>query len=48
MEAHKFPREGAALLTSLTESDGLAELADQRASVSIGDMIRFYRHELLW
>lgn len=47
-EAHKFPKEGAALLTSLTESDGLAELADQSTSVSIGDMIGFYPHALLW
>jgi molybdopterin molybdotransferase len=47
-EAHKFPKEGAALLTSLTESDGLAELADAVTSIGVGDQIGFYPHELLW
>lgn len=47
-EARKFPKEGAALLTSLTESDGLAELVDDATSVSVGDTIGFYPHELLW
>ncbi len=47
-EARKFPKEGAALLTSLTESDGLAELTDDATSVSVGDTIGFYPHELLW
>ena len=40
LEAHKFPKEGAALLTSLTTSDGLAELADGVTSVAAGDIIR--------
>ena len=47
-EARKFPKEGAALLTSLTESDGLAELVDDATRVSVGDIIGFYPHELLW
>ena len=46
-EAHKFPKEGAALLTSLTASDGLAELADDATQVAVGDMISFYPHEAL-
>jgi molybdopterin molybdotransferase len=47
-EAHKFPRDGAGVLTSLTESDGLAELGDDVTSVSEGDMIAFHPHALLW
>jgi molybdopterin molybdotransferase len=47
-EARKFPKEGAALLTSLTESDGLAELTDDATGVSVGDTIGFYPHALLW
>jgi molybdopterin molybdotransferase len=45
LEGRKFPKEGAALLTSLTTSDGLAELADDATSVSEGDMIAFYPHD---
>ena len=47
-EAHKFPRDGAGVLTSLTESDGLAELADDLTRVAEGDMIAFHPHGLLW
>ncbi|MFL1876725.1 molybdopterin molybdotransferase MoeA [Hansschlegelia beijingensis] len=47
-EAHKFPRDGAGVLTSLTESDGLAELADDVTRVAEGDMIAFHPHGLLW
>jgi molybdopterin molybdotransferase len=48
LEARKFPKEGAALLTSLTQSDGLAELDDHIKSVAPGDMIGFYPHAVLW
>ena len=48
LEARKFPKEGAALLTSLTTSDGLAELADDATGVSIGEMISFYPHDAFW
>lgn len=48
LEARKFPKEGAALLTSLTQSDGLAELDDHVKSVAPGDLIAFYPHALLW
>jgi molybdopterin molybdotransferase len=47
-EAHKFPRDGAGVLTSLTESDGLAELGDDVTRVAEGDMIAFHPHGLLW
>ena len=48
LEARKFPKEGAGLITSLTESDGLAELGHNVENVEVGDMIAFYPHELLW
>jgi molybdopterin molybdotransferase len=48
LEARKFPKEGAALLTSLTTSDGLAELADDATGVAVGDMISFYPHDSFW
>ena len=48
LEARKFPKEGAALLTSLTTSDGLAEIADDATGVSVGEMISFYPHDAFW
>jgi molybdopterin molybdotransferase len=48
LEARRFPKEGAALLTSLTTSDGLAELADEASGVAVGDMINFYPHDAFW
>lgn len=48
LEARKFPKEGAALLTSLTTSDGLAELDHDAAGVSEGEMIAFYPHDSFW
>jgi len=48
LEARRFPKEGAALLTSLTTSDGLAELADDVTAVAVGDMIGFYPHDSFW
>ena len=37
--AGKFPREGAGLLSSLTESDGFAELPEEITRVAPGDPI---------
>ena len=48
LEARRFPKEGAALLTSLTTSSGLAELADDATGVAVGDMIAFYPHDSFW
>ena len=45
LEARRFPKEGAALLTSLTTSDGLAELADDATAVAVGEMISFHPHD---
>ncbi len=38
--AEKFTREGAGLLTSLTESDAFAELAEEVTAVSPGDTVQ--------
>ncbi|MGY2049395.1 molybdopterin molybdotransferase MoeA [Methylobacterium sp. JK268] len=48
VEAVKFPREGAGLLTSLCGSDGLAELPEDATGVTEGDRIAVYLHPLLW
>jgi molybdopterin molybdotransferase len=48
LQAVKFAREGAGILTSLTGSDGLVELPEACTTVSEGDVVRFYAHELLW
>jgi molybdopterin molybdotransferase len=41
LEATKFPREGAGLLSSLADTDGLAELGEDVTQVSPGDAIGF-------
>ncbi len=41
LEATKFPREGAGLLSSLADTDGLAELGEDVTQVSPGDTIGF-------
>lgn len=48
VEAVKFPRDGAGLLSSLTGSDGLAELPEAVTGVAEGDVVEVYRHPLLW
>jgi len=40
-EAVKFPREGAGLLSSLVETDGLVELSEGTTAVKPGDMVWF-------
>ncbi len=40
-EARKFPREGAGLLSSLVESDGLVELGEEVRTVAPGDTVAF-------
>jgi len=40
-EARKFPREGAGILSSLVESDGLVELAEDTLTVSPGETVAF-------
>jgi molybdopterin molybdotransferase len=36
------------MLSSLTESDGLVELEDDRTEVVPGDAVRFHPHGALW
>ncbi|TDR93170.1 gephyrin-like molybdotransferase Glp [Enterovirga rhinocerotis] len=42
-----FPRDGAALMSSLIGSDGLAEIPDDATSVCEGDLLRFHPHAAL-
>ncbi len=46
-EAHKHPREGAGVITSLTETDGLVELAEHVTRIGPGDLIGFYPYAAL-
>lgn len=39
--AHKFPREGAGILTSLVEADGLVELSEDTTQLTVGTMVDF-------
>lgn len=48
LEAHKFGRDGAGILTSLTGSDGLVELPDDVTGIVAGDGIAYFPHALLW
>ncbi|KQZ93834.1 molybdopterin biosynthesis protein MoeA [Mesorhizobium sp. Root157] len=41
VEAMKFPREGAGLLSSLVETDGLVELRERITSVEVGETVSF-------
>ncbi|GBU19187.1 MULTISPECIES: gephyrin-like molybdotransferase Glp [Methylobacterium] len=47
-ELHRFPRDGSALLSSLTESDGLAEIPDEATRIEPGAILRFHPYGLLW
>ncbi len=41
LTAHKFARDGAGILTSMVESDGLIELAEDITQLREGDMVDF-------
>jgi molybdopterin molybdotransferase len=45
--AQKHPREGAGALTSLTETDGFLELADDLTNISEGTIAPFFAYEVL-
>jgi molybdopterin molybdotransferase len=47
VEARKHPREGAGVLTSLTETDGLVELPETVTRVEPGDRVGFLPYEVL-
>ena len=46
-EAVKFPREGAGLLSSLVETDGLVELGEEITRVDAGETVRFFAYAAL-
>jgi molybdopterin molybdotransferase len=41
LEVRKFPREGAGLLSSLVDTDGLVELPEEVTRVEAGDSVGF-------
>jgi molybdopterin molybdotransferase len=47
VEAVKFPRDGAGIITSLTETDGLVELGEDVTAVMPGEMVGFLSHAVL-
>lgn len=47
IEAAKHPRDGAGVITSLTETDGLVELPEPVTAVQPGDMVGFLPYALL-
>ena len=47
VEAQKHPREGAGILTSLTETDGLVELPEAVTRVEPGDKVGFLPYAIL-
>jgi molybdopterin molybdotransferase len=47
VEAVKFPRDGAGVITSLTETDGLVELGEDVAEVVPGTMVGFLSYATL-
>jgi molybdopterin molybdotransferase len=46
--AYKHGVEGAGILTSLTQTDGLAELAEAVTTVAPGDSISYLPYEMLF
>jgi molybdopterin molybdotransferase len=48
LEARRFPKEGAALLTSLTTTDGIAEIPEEATAITAGELIIFYPHDAFW
>jgi molybdopterin molybdotransferase len=47
LEAKKFPREGAGLLSSLVDTDGLVELGEEITQVAIGQTVGFLSYASL-
>ena len=47
LEAVKFPREGAGLLSSLVETDGLVELREEITRVEPGESVSFFAYAAL-
>jgi molybdopterin molybdotransferase len=47
VEAVKFPRDGAGVITSLTETDGLVELGEDATEIAPGAMVNFLSYAAL-
>jgi len=47
VEAVKFPRDGAGVITSLTETDGLVELGEEDTEIAPGAMVGFMSYAVL-
>ena len=47
LEAVKHPQDGAGILTSLTQTDGLLEFTEETASVAPGDRVGFLSYSVL-
>jgi molybdopterin molybdotransferase len=47
VEAVKFPRDGAGIITSLTETDGLVELGEEVTAIAPGAIVGFLSHAVL-
>jgi molybdopterin molybdotransferase len=47
VEAVKFPRDGAGVITSLTETDGLVELGEEVTEIAPGAMVGFLSYAAL-
>lgn len=47
-ELQLFARDGAAMLSPLAQSDGLAEIPEAVGEITPGDPLGFYPHALLW
>jgi molybdopterin molybdotransferase len=47
VEAEKFPRDGAGVITSLTETDGLVELGEDVTEIAPGVMVNFLSYAAL-
>ncbi|HYI30731.1 MAG TPA: molybdopterin molybdenumtransferase MoeA, partial [Bradyrhizobium sp.] len=47
LEASKFPREGAGLLSSLVDTDGLVELGEEITVVELGQIVGFLSYASL-
>jgi molybdopterin molybdotransferase len=47
VEAVKFPRDGAGIITSLTETDGLVELGEDVTAIAPGATVGFLSHAVL-
>ena len=47
LEAVKFPREGAGLISSLVDSDGLVELGEDVLDIAPGQTVRFFAYPVL-